>query len=130
VLIVLDAGGATGLPNYCNGTRAVHCPARSDRERLAIPLAEAADDDRAFRLVADHPHVRDGEHAGDLLGNGRKELIRRWLARYERRDLPQAGLFGNKFANMLFCTVKHHDRGRFGVALRESAEEVSLALTE
>ena len=128
--IVLDAGGAAGLPNGCNDTRAVQRPARSDRERLAIALAEAADDDRAFRLVADHPHVRDGEDAGDLLGDGGKELIRRGLARDERRDLPQGRLFVDELANVLFRTLEHLDRSGPGVARGDSAEEVRLALTQ
>ena len=128
--IVLDAGGATGLPNGCNCTRAVQRPARSDRERLAIALAEAADDDRAFRLVADQPHVRDGEDAGDLLGDGGKELIGRGLARDEGRDLPQGGLFGDELANVLFGTLEHLDRCRPGVARSDWADEIRLALTQ
>ena len=130
VRIVLDAGGATGLPNGCNHTRAVQRPARSDREQLAIALAEAADYDRAFRLVADQPDVRDVEDAGDLLGDGGKELIRSGLARDERRDLPQGGLFGDELANVLFSTLEHLDRGGLGVVRRDLAEEVRLALTE
>jgi hypothetical protein len=88
VRIVLDAGRAAGPPNGCDHTRAVQRRGESDREQLAIPLAEAADDDRAIRLVADQPHVRDGEDVGDLLGDGGKELVRRGLARDEGRDLP------------------------------------------
>jgi hypothetical protein len=60
-----------------------------------IALAEAADYDRAVRLVADQPDVRDVEDAGDLLGDDGKELIGRGFARDEGRDLPQGGLFGN-----------------------------------
>ena len=130
VRIVLDAGGATGLPNGCSYTRAVQRPARSDRERLVIALAEAADDDRAVRLVADQPDVRDVEDPGDLLGDDGKEPIRRGLARDEGRDLPQGGLFGGELASALFRTLEHLDRGGLGVARGDSAEEVRLALTE
>jgi len=130
VRIVLDAGGATGLPNGCDYPRAVQWPARSDRERLAIALAEAADYDRSFRLVTDQSHVRDVEDAGDLLGDGGKELTRRGLARDEGRDLPQGGLFVDQLANVPFCTLEHLDWGGLGVARCDLAEEVSLALTE
>ena len=94
--IVLDAGGATGLPNGCNYTRAVQRPARSDRERLVLALAEAADYDRAVRVVADQPDVWDIDDPGDLLCDDGKELIRRRLARDQGRDLPEVGLFGGE----------------------------------
>ena len=74
--------------------------------------------------------MRDVEDAGDLLGDGGKELIGRRLARDEGRDLPQGGLFGDELANVLLRTLEHLDRGGPGVARRDSAEEVRLALTE
>jgi hypothetical protein len=111
VRIVLGAGGATGLPHGCNRTRAEQRPARSDREELAISLAETADYDRAFGLEADESHVRDAEEAGDLLGDGGEELIRRGLTRDEGRDLPQGGLFADELANVPFSTPEHLDRG-------------------
>jgi hypothetical protein len=94
--VVLDPRRATGLPNGCNHTGAVERPARSDRERLVISLAEAADYDRAVRLVADQPDERDIEDAGDLLRDDGKELIRRGFARDESRNLPQGGLFSGE----------------------------------
>ena len=96
----------------------------------SIAFAEAADYDRAVRLVADQPDVRDVEDAGDLLCDGGKELIGRGFARDEGRDLPQGGLFGDELANAFFCALEHLDRGGLGVARGASAEEVSLALTE
>jgi hypothetical protein len=104
--IILDAGGATGLPNGCDYTRAVQRPARSDRERLVIALAEAADYDRAVRLVADQPDVRDIEDPCDLLCDDGKELIRRRFARDECRDLPQGGLFGGELPNAFLRALK------------------------
>ena len=109
--IVLDAGGATGLPNGCNYTWAVQRPARPDRERLAIALAEAADYDRVVRLVADQPDVRDVEDPGDLLCDDGKELIRRGFARDEGRDLPQGGLFGGELPSAFFRALEPLDAG-------------------
>ena len=74
--------------------------------------------------------MRDVEDSGDLLGDGGEELIRRGVARDEGRDLPQGGLFGDELANVLFCTLKHLHRGGLGVARCDSAEEVSLVLTQ
>ena len=74
--------------------------------------------------------MRDVEDAGDLLGDGGEELIGRGLARDEGRDLPQGGLFGDELANVFFRTLEHLDRGGPGVARRDLAEEVRLALTE
>ena len=74
--------------------------------------------------------MRDVEDAGDLLGDGGKELIGRGLARDEGRDLSQGGLFVDELANVLFCTREHLDRGGLGAARCDFAEEVSLALTE
>ena len=74
--------------------------------------------------------MRDGEDAGDLLGDGGKELIGSGLARDEGRDLPQGGLLGDELANVRFGTLEHLDRGGPGVARGDSAEEVRLALTE
>ncbi len=66
-----------------------------------LALAEAADHDRAVRLVADQPHVRDVEDPGDLLCDDGKELIWRGFARDEGRDLPQGGLFGGELPSVL-----------------------------
>jgi hypothetical protein len=104
--------------------------AESDRERPTIGLAEAADYDPAFRLVADQPDERDVEDAGDLLRDDGKQLIRRRFARDEGRDLPQGGLFGDELPNVLLGSLEHLDRGGPGVAHGDSAEEVRLALTE
>ena len=71
LIFEFGARGATGLPHGCNCTRAEQRPARSDREELAISLAETADHDRAFRLVANQPDKRDIEDLGDLLGDNR-----------------------------------------------------------
>src|SRR3954469_1217950 len=109
--IVLDSGGATGLPNGCNYTRALQRPARSDWERLIISPAEAADYDRAVRLVADEPDERYVEDAGDLLGDAGKELIRRGFARDEGRYLPQCGLFGGEFPGAFLRALEPLDPG-------------------
>ena len=74
--------------------------------------------------------MRDGEEAGDLLGDGGKELIGCGLARDEGRDLPQGGLLGDKLADVLFSTLEHLDRGGSSVARGDSAEEVGLALPD
>src|SRR5206468_1132290 len=84
--VALDAGGPTGLPNGRSYIRVVQRPARSDRERLIIVFTESADYNRAFTFVADQPHVRDGEDAGDLLSDAGKELIRRGLTCDEEGD--------------------------------------------
>src|SRR4051794_40913943 len=129
--IVLDARGATGLPNCCNDARAVQRPARSDRERLVISLAEAADYEGAVRLVAEQPDEGDIEDAGDLLCDDGKELIRRGFARDEGRDLPQGGLLGGELPRAFFRAPGPLGRaGGLGVASGALADEVSLALTE
>src|SRR5262249_60988078 len=104
--VVLDASGATSLPNGCDDTGAVQRPARSDRERLVIVVAEAADDDRAVRLVTNQPDVWNVEDLGGLLCDDGKELIRRWLVRDEGRDLSQGGLFGGELAGAFFRTFQ------------------------
>ena len=109
--IVLDAGGATGLPNGWSHTRAVQRPARSDRERIVIAIAEPPDYDRAVRLEADQSDVRDIEDPGDLLCDDGKELIRRGFARDEGRDLPQGGLFGGELAERVLPRARALDRG-------------------
>jgi hypothetical protein len=105
-------------------------PARSDRERLVIALAEAADHDGAVRLVADQPDVRDIEDPGDLLCDDGKELIRRRFARDEGRDLPEGGLFGGELTSAFFRALEPDPEGGLGVASGASAQEVSLAPTE
>ena len=85
VRVVLDAGGAAGLPNNRHRTWDLHRPARSERERIVVSLAEAADYLRGVRVEADHPHVLDGEDARDLLGDRGEELLRRRLASDEGR---------------------------------------------
>ena len=60
--------------------------------------------------------MRDGEDAGDLLGDGGKELVGTGLARDEGRDLPQGGLFGDELASVLFCALEHLARRGSGVA--------------
>jgi len=128
--IVVHAGGAAGLPNGCDHTRAVQRPARSDRKWTVIALAEAADYDRAVRLVADQPDVRDVEQAGDLLCCDGKELLRRRLARNKHRDLPQRGLLDRALACARFRTLERLDACGPRTARARSADEIRLATTQ
>ena len=95
-----------------------------------IALAEAADYERAVRLVADQPDVRDVEEAGDLLCCDREELLRRRLARNKHRDLPQRGLLDRELACAPFRALERLDACGLGTARARSADEIRLATTK
>jgi hypothetical protein len=56
--------------------------------------------------------VRDGEDAGDLLGDASKELIRRRLTCDEDRHFPEGSLFSDELAHAPFSTLKRRIRLR------------------
>src|SRR5204863_1898088 len=104
--------------------------ARSDRKWTVIALAEAAEYDRAVRLVADQPDVRDVEEAGHLLCYDGKEPLRRRLARNEHRDLPQRGLLDRELACAPFRALERLAACGLGTARARSADEIRLATTQ
>lgn len=130
IRVVVDAGGAAGLPDGCDHTWTVERPARPEREWLVVALAEDTHDDRAVRLVADQPDERDVEDAGDLLCDDGKELIRRGFARDEGRDPPQGRLFGGELANVHMGALERLDACGPGAARGGSTDEVRLAVTQ
>ena len=91
---------------------------------------EAAQNDRPVRFEADQCHQRDVKDPGALLGENRKQAVRRRFTRDEGCDLAERGLLAGELASALFCALEGADSRRPGATGAGSADEIRLALTQ